>query len=176
MLLAIDASTTASGYAFGAPSDGAPKGGVWRLPGASDEVLDITLGRIGESVSELCRMIRCQHVAIEAPLFLGEGSNAHTIGALMQLTGAIRCVAKRAGCTIKLYGSSSVRRTFIGKGNLKSKEAKAAVMARCDQLGWNYNNSHDQADAIATWAHAMTKQYPTYSWPLSTSPLFKGAA
>lgn len=173
MLLAIDASTTASGYAFGGKTDGAPRGGTWILPGASDDVLDITLGRIGESVSELCRMIRCEHVAIEAPLFLGEGSNAHTIGALMQLTGAIRCVAKRAGCTINLYGSSTVRKTFIGKGNLKSKEAKQQVMDRCRLLGWAFQDDN-QADANAVWCHAMSLRYPTWA-PLQT-PLFKGAA
>lgn len=173
MLLAIDASTTASGYAFGGPTNGAPRGGTWRLPGAEDHVFDMTLGRAATSVKELCRMIRCEHVAIEAPLFMGEGSNAHTIGALMQLTGALRAVAKMAGCTVSLYGSSSCRKTFIGKGNLKSAAAKAAVMARCDQLGWAYADDN-HADANAVWCHAMSLRYPAWA-PLST-PLFKGAA
>jgi Holliday junction resolvasome RuvABC endonuclease subunit len=119
LLIALDASTTATGFSFGGPKNGSPRGGVWRLPGAAVEVFDLTLCRAGESLKQLCQMIGATDVAIEAPLFLGEGSNSHTIAALMQLTGALRCVAKMAGCDVRLYGSSTVRKTFTGRGNMK---------------------------------------------------------
>lgn len=174
MLLAIDASTTATGFAFGTQNDGVPKGGVWRLPGAADHVFDITLARLGRSISELCKMLKVEHVAIETPIIaMGANNAAHTMAALLQLTGAVRMAAGMAGASVRMCAISSVRKTFVGQGNLKSAAAKAAVQARCKLLGWPFQDDN-QADANAVWCHAMSLQYP--AWAPRATPLFGRAA
>lgn len=174
MLIGIDASTTATGYAFGGMSDAAQRGGCWKLPGADEQVFDKTLARATESVSDLCKMLRAKHVVIEAPLLLVDNRSAHTAMALIQLTGAIRAAARRAGARVTLCAASTVRKHFIGKGNLKSDEAKAAVMARCAELGWPFENDNNRADANAVWAYGMGLHYP--AWSVNNSPLFAGRA
>lgn len=175
MLLAIDASSTATGYAFGGPKNGAPRGGVWKLPGADEHVLDMTLGRASESIIQLCGLIKAEHVAIETPLMvMGNNASAHTLMALMQLTGAIRAAAHRAGCSVQMCAISSVRKHFIGRGNMKSAEAKAAVQDRCRLLNWDYGDSNDRSDANAVWAYAMSRRYP--EWAPKATPLFRASA
>lgn len=171
MLIGIDASTTATGYAFGGPDDGGPRGGVWSLPGAGEHVLDLTLARVTESVGDLCRLLRAKHVAIEAPLLLVDANHAaHTAMALIQLTGAIRAVATRCGAKISLVAVSTARRSFIGTGNLKRAEAKRAVLDRCKLLGWPTDDDDNRGDANCVWAYAMGVHYP--SWSPKATPLF----
>lgn len=173
MLVAIDASTRSTGFAFGGVGDGCPRGGCWSLPGCDEHVFDTTLARITESVSELCRMVRAEHLMIEAPLLLvDQQHSAATAMALIQLTGAVRAAAKRAGARVHLASVQTVRKHFIGSAHLKRAEAKAAVMARCRQLGWPCIND-DQGDANAVWAFGMASIYP--KWAPQTGPLFAAA-
>lgn len=170
MLVAIDASTRSTGFAFGGQGDGRPRGGCWDLPGCDEQVFDVTLARITGSVSELCRMVKAEHVMIEAPLLLVDREHSSaTAMALIQLTGAVRAAAKRAGAKIHLASVQTVRKHFIGSAHLKRAEAKAAVMARCRQLGWPCIND-DQGDANAVWAYGMALIYP--KWAPQTGPLF----
>lgn len=173
MLIGIDGSTRATGFAFGGPEDGSPRGGCWTLPGSDEGVFDLTLARVTESLGDLCRMVRAQHVMIEAPLLLvDETHSAHTAMALIQLTGAIRAVAKRCGAKVSLVAVSTVRKHFIGTGSLKRAEAKRAVMDRCRLLGWEHGGDDNRADAMAVWAYGMALKYP--SWAPKATPLFAG--
>lgn len=170
MLIAIDASTRSTGFAFGGPRDGSPRGGCWSLPGADEAVFDMTLARVTESVSELCRMIKAEHMMIEAPLLLVDQHHAAaTAMALIQLTGAIRAAAKRAGAKVHLASVQTVRKHFIGTAHLKRAEAKAAVMERCRLLGWPCMND-DQGDANAVWAYGISLLYPKAA--AAFTPLF----
>lgn len=170
MLVAIDASTRSTGFAFGGQNDGSPRGGCWVLPGADEHVFDLTLSKAAESIGELCRMVRADHLMIEAPLLLVDREHsAATAMALIQLTGAIRAAAKRAGAKVHLASVQTVRKHFIGVGNLKRDEAKKAVMDRCRLLGWSVKND-DQGDATAVWAYGMARLYP--KWAPQTGPLF----
>jgi Holliday junction resolvasome RuvABC endonuclease subunit len=163
MLLAIDASTSATGYAFGTEKDGAPRCGLWKLPGGADLVFDRTLAIISESVSQLCNLIKPNSVVIEAPLLLVDSEHsAYTTGLLVQLTGAVRAAAARAGATTSLAAVSTVRKTFIGERGIGRAEAKRKVMERCRMLGWDHHGSDDIADAMATWYHAMATRYPKW--------------
>jgi Holliday junction resolvasome RuvABC endonuclease subunit len=174
VLIGIDASTTATGFALGGPSDGSPRGGVWKLPGAEDLILDRSLAMAAQSVSDLCRMMKAEWVYIEAPLILVNSQHAaHTTSALIQLTGAVRAAATRAGAQVRLAAVSTVRKHFIGRGDLKKLEAKAAVMERCRMLGWDHGGSNDRADSMAVWAFGMARQYPT--WAPKGTPLFAEA-
>jgi Holliday junction resolvasome RuvABC endonuclease subunit len=173
LLIAIDASTVATGFVFGGPGDGAPRGGVWRLPGADEVVFDRTLSLAGESLQGLAQLVEAKHVAIEAPLHvIDRFHSAASASALIQLTGALRAAAHRAGCKVHLFAVSHARKHFIGTSHLNGDEAKAAVMARCKQLGWAFQDNN-QADACAVWALAMACIYP--KWAPQTGPLFAAA-
>lgn len=167
-VVGFDPSTTRFGVACGSEADGAPKSFVWKLPGADERVFDRTLGLAFENALELFKVTHTTDVVIEAPIILRDRSS-HTMEALMQLTGALRAAAHRHGCTTLMVASSTVRRHFIGVGNLKSKDAKLAVQARCRLLGWAVEDDN-AADAVATWSYAMALLCPRWS-PRST-PLF----
>lgn len=170
MIIGVDASTVATGFAFGGPGDGAPRGGVWKLPGPDELVFDRTLGSAHDMLFMYCRNLKAEHVAIEAPLLLVDAHHsAHTAMSLIQLTGALRAAAHRAGCKVHLISVQSARSYFIGTARLKRKEAKQAVMDRCKLLGWPFLDDN-QADANAVWALAMARVFP--KWAPQTGPLF----
>lgn len=176
MLVAIDASTKSTGFAFGGQGDACPRGGCWVLPGCDEHVFDMTLARVTESVGNLCRMVKAEHLMIEAPLLLvDEFHAAATAMALIQLTGAIRAAAKRAGAKVHLSSVQTVRKHFIGTARLKRAEAKAAVLDRCQQLGWPVDGpdgkpSDDRGDANAVWSYGISLIYPGAA--ASKTPLF----
>ncbi len=171
MLIGIDPSTTYTGLAVGGQNDGSPKPIGWPLPGAADHVFDMTLAKVSESLGELCRLLNAEHVYIEQPLLIvGHQNAAHTTIALMQLTGAIRAAAKRAGANVLLVAVSTVRKHFVGQGNLKKHEAKRVVMERCRLLGWDHRGNDNLADSMAVWSYGMSVRYP--NWAPKATPLF----
>jgi Holliday junction resolvasome RuvABC endonuclease subunit len=171
--LGLDLSTVRTGYCFGGVDDSAPRGGVWKLPGSKPEVLAVTLGRLADSIITLHKLVKFTHVAIEAPIMPSDGmTNASTITALMQLTGAARASVFRCGATEHLVAVNTVRKHFIGKGNLPSAEAKAQTVRRCELLGWSVVDDN-HADACATWAWCMASFFP--KWAPKSTPLFGGA-
>ena len=171
MLIAIDASTVKTGFAFGGVNDGVPRGGVWKGQGADELVFDRTLAGMSESVSQLVRLIKAEWVAIEAPLLINDSNHAaHTAMALIQLTGALRAASKRAGAQVMLVAISTVRKHFVGHGY--PKNPKEAVMARCRQLGWQPEDDN-VGDAMALWSYAMAIKCPR--WAPRSTPLFADA-
>jgi hypothetical protein len=175
VLLALDLSSVATGFAFGDGSYTAPKVGVWRLPGAADDVFDRTLSVLGESILQLCRVIKATRVAIEAPIIAyGSQKNrsAHTAATMLLLTGVARGAAYTATKrNAALVASSTVRKHFVGHGF--PDNPKKAVMDRCRLLGWQID-SHDAADAAALFAYDMAVHEP--KWAPRSTPLFRGAA
>lgn len=171
MLIGLDASTKAIGYAFGGPAQTGPRSGVWPLPGADEHSLDRSIKRGVQSLWELGRMLKVEHVFIEAPFNnVGDGGSAHTAMVLTQIAGALRGVALLMGATVTLKAVSTVRKHFIGKGNLPAKVAKPLVFERCRVLGWDCGDSFDRSDACAVWALGMALKYP--SWQPQSTPLF----
>lgn len=168
MLLACDPSTTKFGLAWGGQNDGCPRSMVLKGPGADETRFDKFLASVSETIKFLCETSKAERCVIEAPLVLADRS-AHTMLSLVQLTGAVRAAAAKAGCQNTLIAVSTVRRHFIQQGNLKSKDAKQAVMARCRLLGWQFSDDN-AADACAVWSWGMSTFYPKWS-PRST-PLF----
>lgn len=176
MLIGLDASTVATGFATGGPQDAAPRGGVWKLPGA-DELggkFDITLARAGQSIMELSRMLRPRAVYIEAPLdLIDRRHSAATAAALMQLAGGMRMAIALVQARVELCAIHNVRKAFGVDPYLPGDLAKKAVMARCDALGWTYADDNE-ADAKATWAYGMGQEYP--GWKPNQPLLFEGRA
>lgn len=171
-MLGLDLSTVRTGWALGDAASITPRLGVWKLPGASEDVIDHTLGGCFESIATLCKVAKVRDVVIEAPIIVFDRS-AHTAQALIQLTGAARAAAHLAGARVRLVAVQTVRRHFIGHGGMKSKDAKQAVLDRCRQLGWAVE-LHDAADAGAVWHYGMCTLNPT--WAARSTPMFASVA
>ena len=60
----------------------------------------------------------------------------------------------------------TVRKAFIGHGNLKGEVAKPRVMALSKALGWEPKN-HDESDAGAVWFYAGTQVSPRHYTPIT---------
>lgn len=176
MIIGIDASTVATGFAHGGEQDAFPRGGVWDLPGC-DEVggkFDVTLARVGQSIMELSRLLRPRAVYIEAPLdVIDRKHSAATAAALMQLAGGMRMAIALVQARVELCAIHNVRKAFGVDPYLPSELAKKAVMARCDALGWSYKD-HNEADAKATWHYGMKQEYP--GWSPTQPQLFERTA
>lgn len=146
------------------------------MPGCDEGSFDRTLATVHDAVLNLAQMLKAEHLFIEAPLLLVDAQHAaSTAMALIQLTGAIRAAGSRARCKVTTCAVSTVRKHFIGTGNLKRAEAKLAVIDRCKLLGWPVadgegRDSDDRADANAVWAYGMALRYP--AWAPKGTPLF----
>lgn len=167
-LLGLDLGTRKLGFALGGP-DRAPKSGVVSLPGADDHTLPRTLSIAAETVASLCRVSGAKCVVIEAPIVIPERS-AHTMLSLVQLTGAVRSVVYRAGCSERLVPPQTVRKFFVGHG--RPDNPKQAIMERCRLLGWSPEDDN-AGDALAAWAWGMATLCP--KWAPKSTPLFAGA-
>lgn len=96
---------------------------------------------------------RPRAVYIEAPPQVGAmhgHTNAKTITDLIGLVKAIGAIFENAGIPTHTAHVGTVRKWFLGAGNMKGDVAKrdAARIARA--LGWAPNNL-DEADAAAGW-------------------------
>lgn len=165
MIIGIDGSTKATGYAFGGDQDALPRGGVWTTPGC-DEMggkFDITLGNLGRSIMEVSKLLRPRAIYIEGPMDeIDREHSRATWAALMQLTGGMRTAAALVQCRVELVSVYNVRKFFIGTGRLPGEIAKKKVQERCTELGWEFKD-HNHADALATWAFGMSREYPGWA-------------
>jgi hypothetical protein len=175
VIFGIDASTVATGYAHGGPQDAVPRGGVWKLPGC-DELggkFDVTLKRVGQSLMENAKLLKPRAIYIEAPLdLIDRRHSAATAAALMQMAGALRMAIALVDARVELCAIHNVRKTFGVNPFLLSEQAKKAVMARCDELGWSYQDDNE-ADAKATWHYGMKQEYP--GWVPNQRQLFNSS-
>lgn len=170
MLLALDINSNRTGYMFGGPKDGQPRGGVWRLSGGED--LPRACGGLYNAISALAGLIHPNIVAIEAPLQMSERS-AHTALVLISLFGAASAAGNNARARVIPAHIGTWRKHFIGRGNLPGAEAKAQTLARCHLLGWKAEND-DEGDACGVWSWGMATHYP--QWAPKSTPLFGRSA
>jgi hypothetical protein len=68
-------------------------------------------------------------------------------------------IARASGVCVERCPISTVRKHFLGQGNLKSSIAKERAFQVCTTLGWNPNN-FDEADAGAVWHWGCHKYDP----------------
>lgn len=153
ILIALDLSTR-TGIAIGETSGG---------PLCHTEVL----GKPGEShghrFSQALHMTKRlieQHgpdvIAIEAPIVTGAKGGQERAQLALGLRACVMGICHIRGVRFVEYPVQTIRKHFIGQGNLKRTEAKAAVMKRCRQLGWHVDST-DEADAAAVWDLARAK-------------------
>ncbi len=93
---------------------------------------------------------------------------------LCGLHGIILGIAHNMGVgEIVTASVGDVRAHFINNRGLKRVQAKAAVMAKCEMLGWRVTDDN-QGDAAATWSYACALIDPKLA--LRGSPLFNRIA
>lgn len=95
-------------------------------------------------------------IAIEEPIAGGVKGDENRLKVLMGLRACIYGVAHMRKVPVYEYAVPTVRKHFIGQGNLTSAKAKDAVQRRCERLGWRAAN-HNEADAMAVWDYARSR-------------------
>ncbi len=68
-------------------------------------------------------------------------------------------IARASGVRVERTPIQTVRKHFLGQGNLKSAIAKERAFQVCTTLGWNPNN-FDESDAGAVWHYGCHKYAP----------------
>lgn len=164
-MVGFDPSTTRFGVALGGERDPKPKSLVWHLPGADNQVFDRTLKVASDSAREILLSTGATDIFIEAPIIISDRS-AHTMAALMQLTGAVRAAVPKT-CRVHMVASSTVRKHFLQHG--RPENPKLAVKNRCKLLGWDFEDDN-AADACAVWCYGISLVCP--KWSPNGTPLF----
>jgi hypothetical protein len=93
-------------------------------------------------------------------------SNPKTTLALAGMASVARFVLDCKNIPVREAHVSTVRKAFIGHGNLNSKVAKLQVLRMCKALGWSPRND-DEADAGAVWWYACTQFAPKFYQPIT---------
>lgn len=158
-VLALDTSTH-TGWAHCGPSPtDRPVYGTLNLPGWRRDVVGKSYAALHSFVSDKIRNESITHVVIERPLTVhahayNEGKDADLAAALLGLVAIGECAAVLAGARCHIESPATIRKHFVGNG--RPRDPKAAVMARCSQLGWRVADDN-QADALATWDYAVSR-------------------
>lgn len=95
-------------------------------------------------------------VVIEKPIATGVAGSENRVQLAMGYRACVMASAHLYQVKFHHYDVQDIRRHFIGRGDLRRDPAKAAVMRRCKQLGWNVSND-DEADACAVWDYARSR-------------------
>jgi hypothetical protein len=170
-ILALDVATNcgwARGHLDGVPTAGSIKFG---RPSATNNAI---FGNALKWISQLLEpQPRPDLLIVEAmlPMAAMQGETSRAVrDRLAGLHGVIRGVAYLRGVAeIAQASVGDVRMHFLGTRSLKSMDAKAAVLERCERLGWSCPD-HNAADACALWSFARSLIDPKYA--LVVSPMF----
>lgn len=157
-LLALDIATT-TGWAFGPISEGScpSASGHERLAkaGASNErCWRSTFMWINAMLREHDPDMVVIEAKIKTPNMKGKSSPKvdERLGGMQSVIRAV--VFMRQRVTADQIPPATVRKQFLGLGNLPKDTAKKLVHSRCRELGWidAGNLSLDETDAMALWA------------------------
>lgn len=110
-------------------------------------------------------------VFVEAPIHGKKADKIATREFLIGLRAIAYAAAFSSGSGVCQFQVSTIRKHFIGIGNLPRAEAKRAVMVRCKQLGWIADDDN-QADAAAVWDYGCSLRNWEHS--VGSLPIFKG--
>lgn len=170
-ILSLDIATRA-GWAFGRPGE-YPRSGSVRLapPGSSNG----TIGRgMLRWLTDFITVNQPSMIYYEVPLdprHMGKKTTFATARILLGLPFLVETVAEARGIfKLREAGVQDVRKHFCGTPRPADK--KAAVLARCRQLGWRPEDDN-AADALALWDFACAIEAPGAA--IATAPLFQPA-
>lgn len=153
MILAFDLATN-TGVAVGRAGD---------KPALSTEVMGLSGEPHGTRFAQCMRMTKrliLQHspdlIAVEEAIVSGAVGDANRAKMALGLRGAVFAIAHIHHIRCVEYPVQTIRKHFIGRGNLASEPAKVAVMSRCRLLGWRFSNDNE-SDAAAVWDLASAR-------------------
>ncbi|MDF1625642.1 MAG: hypothetical protein P1U84_05095 [Parvibaculaceae bacterium] len=178
IVLALDQSTSATGWALGEPGS-TPTCGTFVPPRSND--VDNYYPLASSSRDWLTKMLaenNVTHLRFEQPLMPRAAvkwinkkpvayveTNIQTLRKLYGLAWEIELVAGDASIDCRETNIATWRSWFIKGITPKPKGTKAlkqAVMDRCNDFGW-YPKNDNEGDALGIWAHAgflLTKHVP----------------
>lgn len=149
-VLAIDPATK-TGVAYG-PVGGAPRLWTESFGGDGSDWVGV-YGRATFWLADFLRTHKPAVIVIEGvvPPSAAQGFTNHdttmiTIGLFGIFTGLAGC----KGIDLKVARIATWRKHFLGKGNLKTQEAKQAALRRCRLLKWEAPD-HNAAEAGGIW-------------------------
>lgn len=168
-ILALDISKTCTGVAEGRVGD-RPR--AYSIKGKDDTVVGAVV-RLGRWLIERTAIDPPDVIYFEAPIsaaaFMGKWdpeagrvqmtSNPQTTVALAKMTGIVEFVADMRGIPAREAHVQSVRKAFVGAGNLKGDEAKRRCFDMSKALGWEPKN-RDESDALAVHYFACLQTAP----------------
>ena len=177
-ILAIDCASR-FGFAFGVAGEKPVSGSRWfTRTGAAPKGGSISNGakfwNAMRYASWAAEEYRPTHIFCEAPIApnakQGETSSA-VFEVLYGLPACLRGMFFGLGRYNFEYAyPNSIRKHFIGKGNLPGPQAKPLVWNKCLALGWisatDEDLSHDRTDALAIWSWAETHIAPKIAQPV----------
>jgi hypothetical protein len=170
LVLALDLATE-SGWALGRPGDDEPMSGTVRFAkkGASHNAIS------GNAIEWLINFTK-EHAIDEAVIEQEVRKSQHwksstdsddvTRGLIWNARGVLFL---RGIYKIEMAPVNTVRKFFLGDGNMPREEAKYRTVQRCRALCWNPADDN-AADALAAWAWRCAMIDPTSG--ISMSPLF----
>lgn len=168
-VLALDLATE-TGWALGRPGDDEPLSGTIRFAkkGASHNAIS---GKAIEWLIDFTTEHGIDEAVIEEEVHKPQhksstSSNAVTHGLIWNARGVLWL---RGIYKIEMAPVNSVRKFFLGDGNLPREEAKHRTVQRCRALCWNPADDN-AADALAIWAWRCAMIDPTVG--AGMSPLF----
>jgi Holliday junction resolvasome RuvABC endonuclease subunit len=103
-------------------------------------------------------------IAFEAPIAAGPKGAASRVQLSMGIRACIMAMAHLRSIETMEVPVQSIRKHFIGAGDLKREAAKQETIRRCRALGWHVV-SDDQADACAVWDYARNSRTKISSPP-----------
>lgn len=164
-ILALDIATS-TGWAYGRPGE-TPRYGSqsWAAKAGETAADDGTVGAAATRwLHSFMTIDKPDLLIYEAPLGAGgrssKGSSERTTRRLLGLTFLIETVGVLKGVPSSMICEANVqtvRKHFVGQA--RPADGKAAVMARCRQLGWA-PRTHDEGDALALWDFAGAVMVP----------------
>lgn len=166
-ILAIDLATT-SGCAEWSADTASPRFYSVRFAGPGDEHPE-TFTRALRWIAERLSVGDIAAVYLEAPLRLGAAAgqtNADTVLRLNGLWAVISAAVKYSRVKYRDVSVQTVRKEFLGQGNLRGDVAKPRAMAMAQSIGW-HPQSFDEADAAAVLYHAIARECPNLAPAIS---------
>lgn len=123
-------------------------------------------GRATLWIAEQLSLTQPRAVFIEAPrgASVWGNTNADTNMRLIGLWAAIAGVVKARKIHCQRGSVSTIRKFFIGVGNMPGPQAKKEVIRVCRSLGWDVANDNE-ADAAAGWLWACSLYDKTLAPP-----------
>lgn len=173
-VLALDIATR-TGFAFWKPGELRPLSGVKQMPETGEDVgrmldvywgwLDCLLGKHWPDVVCLeAPIVGSDRVkVVNEKIVRTKRANIWTEVKLHSMCGVTEVLCLRAGAKYYRAHHSSVLAHFVGNGRLGRAKGKAAVLERCQRLGWEAIDDN-AADALAVLDYSLHKLNIVVPW------------